>query len=396
MKKLLQGFLPKKSHFVGIDMGVCDIKLAEIKIVDGSPEVVALRRRPAPPGLWTDRADEESLAQVLKEIACLDLKEAITCIGGEKVVSRIVRLPRLKDKELEAVAAFEIQKLMPAMADRLIVRQVALNGAPGGPAKPAAPCPEGEEPEAASDGEGGQDILLLAVPAATVYQYHSIFARAGMTVTAFDLQAFALWRVFGGTLQGTAAIADIGAKTSQLVLAKEGMIRFVRLMPTGVDIPAGLLVNAFGGGVADALNILRDGDLSATGEKDEPQHLRAGRGPSMGSFRQIRQEAAAAPDREPVNRKSAELAGVLQEGLAEITKELRRSLRYYSNQESAPIEKLVLSGGICRLKGLAGYLERVLGLSVEVGVPDITFSPDAAYSPEYAVSIGLALREVTG
>lgn len=396
MKRMLQRFLPKKNHFVGIDIGTCDIKLAEIKIIDGFPEVVALRNQPTPPGVWTDIIDEESLVLALKEIACLDLKEAITCIGGEKVVSRIVRLPRMNDKEMESAAVFEIQKFMPTMVDQLIIRHVILNGADGGPARPAFVLRKRKEPEVTGDRGEGQDVLLLAVPAATVYQYYSIFSRAGMVVTAADLQAFALWRVFGRTLQGTVAIADIGAKTSQLVLVKEGMIKFVRLLPTGVDILTDLIINTLGVSVTEAQNILSDSDLSAIEGRDEPEYLQEGDDLLIGSFQQMQVEAAAALDKEPVNPESAGLISVLHEGLAEIIKELRRSLSYYSNQESIQIEKLILSGGICKLKGLTGHLEEVLGLPVEVGVPEIEFSQDTTYSPEFAVSIGLALREVTG
>jgi type IV pilus assembly protein PilM len=396
MKRMLQKFLPKKNHFVGIDIGTSDIKLAEIKIIDGFPEVVALRNQPCPPGVWTDIIDEESLVQALREIACLDLKEAITCIGGEKVVSRIVRLPRMNDKEMESAAVFEIQKFMPTLVDQLIIRHVILNGADSGPSRPAFVLRKKKEPEVNGSQGEGQDVLLLAVPAATVYQYYSIFSRAGMVVTAADLQAFALWRVFGRTLQGTVAIADIGAKTSQLVLVKEGMIKFVRLLPTGVDILTDLIMNALGVSVTEAQNILRDSDLSAIEGRDEPEYLQEGDDLLIGSFQQMQVEAAAALDKEPVNRESAGLISVLHEGLAEIIKELRRSLSYYSNQESIQIEKLILSGGICKLKGLTGHLEEALGLPVEVGVPEIEFSQDTTYSPEFAVSIGLALREVTG
>ena len=41
MKKLFHKILPKKNHFMGIDIGTCEIKAAEVKIIDGFPEVVA-------------------------------------------------------------------------------------------------------------------------------------------------------------------------------------------------------------------------------------------------------------------------------------------------------------------------------------------------------------------
>ncbi|MDD4334952.1 MAG: pilus assembly protein PilM, partial [Desulfotomaculaceae bacterium] len=235
IKKYFKIFLPEKKHFTGVDIGAGHIKVAEIEVIDGTPEVVALRMAPSPPGVWGDNLDEEALVQVLKKILNPNYREVITCIGSEKVVCRIVQLPQMSEKELWSAIKIEIQKYVPVPVSQLVLRYVRLEKAAEGAERKLT-----GEPKGAGGGQDLQDLLILAVPLTIVYQYHGIFSRSGFTVTAVDLQAFALWRIFGRNGPGSAAIVDIGAKTSHFVLMKDGLIRFVRLLPAGSEDVAGI------------------------------------------------------------------------------------------------------------------------------------------------------------
>ncbi len=168
--------------------------------------------------------------QCLKELRGPNGREVITCIGGEKAVSRVVKLPRLSEKELWSAVRFEIEKFVPTPADQLIIRCVRLGRTVNLSANKRAGASHEED-----SAHKTEDLLILAVPLTTVYQYHGIFSRAGFTVAAVDLQAFALWRVFGRGTQGTAALADIGARSSHFVLLRDGLIRFIRYLPAGSE-----------------------------------------------------------------------------------------------------------------------------------------------------------------
>lgn len=397
MKKLLEKFLPKKNHFMGIDIGTYEIKVAEVKIIDGVPEVVSLRRHPAPPGVWTEQFDEESLVQALKEVANPQLKEVITCVGGEKVISRIIRFPQMPGNELEAAVKFEIQKFVPTPVDQLIIRHVPLEGTAGDQEKDPKikiHIPRtGETGEISGKQEEGQDVLILAVPAATVFQYYSLFSRAGLVVTAVDLKAFALWRVFGRTVQCAVAIADIGAKTSHLVLVKDGVIKFVRLLPAGCNILTNIFMDRCGVEFSDALKMIEESAIET--EKD-----RVGKGgvQTIDSLKralpqQVDEEVAVSLESNYDRPRGLQLNNIMREGLQEMTKELRRSLEFYSNQENISAGKLILCGGTSKVKGLPDYLRDALGIPVEAGIPEVYFSEDNVFDPAFAVAVGLALRE---
>lgn len=313
MKKYLRRLLPEKKTFTGVDIGTEEIKAAEIRIADGYPEVAALRRLPSPPGVWTDNFDEESLVQCLKELRGPNGREVITCVGGEKAVSRIVKLPQLNEKELWSAARFEIEKFVPTPVDQLVIRCIRLE-------RPVNLSPNKRAGASRDDDSAPktEDLLILAVPLATVYQYHGIFSRAGFTVAAVDLQAFALWRVFGRDTQGTAALADIGAKTSHFVLLRDGLIRFIRHLPAG------------------------------------------------------------------------------SENISECVIELQRSLDYYARHEDISAEKVVLSGRLDNFRDLNEGLQKNPGIGAEAGAPVVDFTDGVTYDPAFAVSVGLALREVSG
>lgn len=337
IKELARRLLPRRNHFIGVDVGARDVKVAEVKVIDGAPEVVALRRCPSPPGVWNEQFDEEALVQALKELANPRLRQVITCIGGEKVVGRVVRLPAMSERELEAAARFEVEKFVPVPVDQLIIRHVRLG-------------------ESTNGGGTMQNILLLAVPAATVYRYHSIFSRAGLTVTALDLQAFALWRLFGREVAGTVAVADIGAATSHLVVVRDGAIRFVRLLPVGGDTVTRFLMEAYG------IEFTAAEEMKVGGADAAPGAVRA--------------------------------ADLWHGGVVEVGREIRRSLKFWAAEEKVTVEKIILSGGTSKLYGLTEHLREALGVPVEVGRPQVFLAEGVDYDPAYAVAIGLALREV--
>ncbi len=354
MIRLLKNLIPRKTHFVGVDIGAFSTKMVEIKIYDDKVDVIAQRAYPSPAGVWTDSFNEEDLVLALGQVSS-PLNEIVACIGGEKVITRSARFPAMNNKELVAAVELEIGKNLPISTEQMIIRHTTL----------ATPSDELTGRGAAPDFTGsqieGQSVLLMAVPAATIYQYHSIFSRAGLTVTAFDLQAFALWRVFGENIAGTVAIVDFGAKTSRFVVVRNGTIRFIRQLPVGGETLTGSIVDALGLDKAQAQQYKDDSSVSRNSEI----YMQGG----------------------PLRR----IGDILRESLTEFVKEMRRSLSFCAAQEGLNVERIILSGGTSRLKGIADYCHEMLALETAIGVADAML-PDPNFDPSYAVALGLAMR----
>jgi type IV pilus assembly protein PilM len=352
MNKLMQKLVPRKNHFVGVDIGAHSIKVVETRVLDNDVETISQQCYPSIPGVWTDNFDEESLVVALNQ-GNIPLNEVVACIGGEKVIARSSWFPSMSDKELASAAQIEIGKFLPASTEKMEVRYVRLDQ------DPIAQVSKKLTMDMA--GGVGQTVLLLAVPSAIVYQYHSIFSRAGMTVTAFDLQAFALWRVFGRDLAGTVAIIDLGEKTSQLVVVKNGSIQFIRLMPVGGEILTKTISDNFSVDMAQAQKLKEESSVA----RDSEIYLQSGMPQRIGN--------------------------ALREGLTELIKEVRRSLNFCSAQEKLNVERVILSGGTSKLNGITDYCEEMLGLKTEIGVPQAGL-PGQVFDPAYAVALGLAVR----
>jgi type IV pilus assembly protein PilM len=184
-----------------------------------------------------------------------------------------------------------------------------------------------------------------------------------MTVTAFDLQAFALWRVFGRDIDGTAAIIDIGEKSSQFVVVKDGAIRFIRLLPVGGITLTRVITSAFSVESAQA--------------------------------ERLKEESSVAQDSEIYKQggSAQRISGVLREGLTELIREVNRSLNFYATQERQSVERIILSGGTSKLNGITDYCQEKLGIKAEIGVAQ-TGLPWQGFDPAYAVALGLAMRGI--
>lgn len=214
---LKQYFRSYKSHLLAIDIGAYSIKLLEMKIDKGRPSISALGSI-ASPSAREGKLDEEELVIALNQLittCSVSATEVITAISGTKVITRQIRLPAMPDQELAKAVFSEAQEHIPLPIDDLTVRYVKLSQ---------------EQVEQTNY----LNVMLIAVPTALVEQYYHIFLMAGLKVTAMDLQAFGLWRLFGQEKDSDAlAVADIGYSHSQLMVIKDGEIKFLRGMAEG-------------------------------------------------------------------------------------------------------------------------------------------------------------------
>ncbi len=360
LKGLLRKLAPKKNHFAAVDIGASEIKLVEISTVDGSPVVTAFGKLPTPPDTLDDLADEGVLVNALNELVLtsgLQLREVITTISGDKVVTRHIKLPVMPDKELETAVRFQVEKLIPVPAYELTIRHLKL-GVTG------------------VNGKKTLHLLAAAVPTSYIYDFYRVFARADLTVAAIDLQVLSLWRVFCGLKPrsgstGTLGVMDIGASSTQFLVVRDGLLEFTRTLPVGGNLLTQSLAEYYGY------------------ELGQASQMKEERGRLLSS-----EEAAA------TSEEAMQMDFSLRDGLSELVREIRRSIDFYASQEgAAPIERFVLSGGAVKLAGFREFMADAMEVPVEFGDPGLSGQPVDETSPEafdqaYAVALGSALREV--
>ncbi|WP_459911234.1 type IV pilus biogenesis protein PilM [Desulfotomaculum defluvii] len=319
MRKLIR----PKPCLTAVDIGTQEIKLIELKLSNGVPLIHKYASMATPP-LREGKLAEEETAQALTrltDLAGISSREVITAISGAKVITRQMKLPPMEDGALEETVKSEVSKYIPLPVEDLTLRYVKLGLEKG-------------------EAEDQLNIMLIAVPTALVEQYYHIFFMAGLTLKAIDLQAFGLWRLFGRTESTrTLAVLDIGSTYSQVLVMKEGKIKFLR----GITIGSQAFIQ----------------EIAFLNHPEAPG------------------------------------------GMHNLALELKRSLDYYCSQRGEEtIQRVILTGGGSKLNGVEQYLSRICSVPSQIEIPahwrsyDQDSEQNTPYDPSYAVSLGLALREV--
>ncbi|WP_333870604.1 type IV pilus assembly protein PilM [Desulforamulus putei] len=348
-------------HINAVDIGQDSIKILQLQKKGQSLRVAQQISHPSPGLDALEKGNVAHIAAALKEAAAragINKAKVISFIGGQRVITRQITMPPMPEDELQKAVVWEAEKLMPIPVADLEIRPVVL------------------EKKNNDFGEVIQlHVLLAAAPKRLVYSYYEIFDRANLILTAIDLPALSLWRVFFSDFsipekKEIQAVVDIGNTTSHFIIMKKGILSYVRSL--SVD-----------------LSYTNKGQVKETQDfgQAEPDSLYTG----FDDF-EIIQEAAVSNEWELP-------PGMTDESLlySELVTEIRRSLDFYRLQErDVSIEQMIITGGGSKLDGLAQILELELGLPVLVGYPSLKPGVGKVQElhPKFTMAFGLALREV--
>lgn len=323
----------RKKPIIAVDLDDVSIRTAAVtKNSKGLDCRVSAFSTPGTGGVET--GDAAALAEALKaaaEQAGFAGGKVISAVGGEKVILRQLTIPKMPEREIAAALRWEAERLIVTSLEELELRHIVLG-------------------ETVVDDIPQYAVLLAAVPKETVYRYYEIFSRANLKLTALDLPALALWRVFANeyaSYQGlpNKAAVYIGFSASYLIVVKERQLRYVRTLSVGIN------------------NILESIGVQPTSHT-------------------VIADAAAAADY--AVREQIFYSG----GMQDIITDIKRSLDFYHLQnKDEQVENLVLTGCLNELPGITTLFEQELAMNAVTGQA-------LDHPAEFSVAIGLALREV--
>jgi type IV pilus assembly protein PilM len=221
----------------------------------------------------------------------------------------------------------------------------------------------------ASGGQRLLRVLLVAAQKEMLAGHLEAVREAGLRPEGIDLNPIALLRSLGpvaGFEEGAEALVDVGARVTNMVVHDNGVLRFVRILLMGGEDVTSTLERA--------LEVDRD-----TAERTK---LTASAGGEVDS----------------------EAGDLVAERLEVFVEEVRGSLDFYrSQQDAAPLGRVVVSGGGSLLGPLVERLQAVTGVPVEhgrtlagvrVGRLGLDAEALAELEPTIAVPVGLAMRAV--
>jgi type IV pilus assembly protein PilM len=433
-----------KTSPVGLDLGRTSLSAVRLRHQTGGSVLLSAALDNLPAGLIQEGEvkDVDGLAFALKDFwKTHKIKGRRVTIGlaNQKVVVRTLEFPMLDEKELRSAIEFQAQDYIPipieeAVFDFHILGEVT-----------------------SEEGIQKQRVLVVAAQKVMVMDFINAIKKAKLTVDGVDLQAFSMLRSLSessfleveGERKEAIAIANIASDITNIVVTTDGEPQFTRIVAFGGDnftksiqdlqgstyaeaevlkaqiglaAPGVMRPEEDSGGIAEstpegaesqgAAQSEETGIIQVPPEPTSPQESGQDTEPVSEPPMMGTPETGNKPDNDwsqgPPDPESPEeikkgIMRVLELTADALADEIRRSLDYYMSQEqSATVSKLVLSGGGAMLANLDLHLAQVFPFPVEIGNPlrritqnrsGISDEALSALAPRLAIAIGLALED---
>jgi type IV pilus assembly protein PilM len=262
-----------------------------------------------------------------------------------EVVSRLVRLPPLKESEIRDVLKFEAETFVPYPLDQVSIDYEIIE----------------------KDDAGRLSVFVIAAKNNLIQAYVKLFKMVGLELIALESSSVSIKRVMETSVGkvGGAIVLDIGDKTSDIISLIDGNVHFARSLSVG------------GESITRSISISLGLDMASADEYKKAYGM-----------------------------KEMELEGKIRTAIMpvfqNIAEEIRKAMALFLEEHSKPIDVLVLSGGGAHLPGLAEELTKLLGVEVQVIQPflkidtskislPINISTDAC---RFTLAVGLSLRGI--
>jgi len=353
-----------KGRLIGLKIGASQLAAARVAN-NGSAELLQVAREPLAPGIIVggELRDPDALAEALTDFFAkngLPKKGVRLGIANNRIGVRTFEIAGIEDqKQLANAIRFRAQETLPIPIDEAVLDYQVLGEGVG------------------EDGLPTKRILLVVAYRELIDRYVDACKKAGITLVGIDLEAFALLRALQAPQEGVGTDASaalvvvaIGHERSTFAVSDGRVCEFTRVLEWG-----GSALNVAIARAVDAAPSEVENTKRALSLMDEmvPDGITADQAKNA---------------RESMRR-----------AIQTFARELVSSLQYYQNQPgSLGIGEIVLTGGTAHLPGIAGELERLIGVHVRVGDPLARMKVSKKVGqPEQigslAVAIGLGIED---
>jgi type IV pilus assembly protein PilM len=347
--------MARHSGALGVDIGSTAIKVVELsgngQAAGNGGAARAAVSVPTPAkaleeGRITDPALVGRALREALQAAGIRTRRAVAAVNGQVALMREVRMPQLPPDEMRQAARFEVERYLPYPIAEVTFDTVVV----------------GENQEG---GATKADVLVVAARTDVLQQHAAALQAAGLEPAVLEVEPLAVVRAVASRApaEHVTACIHIGSSVTMILVAEGEVPRVIRTVAFGT---AQLLEAA-------------SSRLGATGEPPEVLQARV---------------ASAGSDGVPGLREAVD------DSLASLVTEIRRSLEYYGGRYRAAVpDRIVVTGGGAALPGITASLTAALDMPVELGDPfaDLGGFPGQAApqaAPAYAVAAGLARRGV--
>lgn len=331
----------------GLDIGRYSIKVVEVNVSSNKKVLVAAASSQTPAGGIQSESpvDIKLVSEAVKKLvdsANLTTNKCSVSLVEAQVLTRLIRMPNLTDKELSAAINWEAEQYIPLPVKDVNLQYQVVNR------------PDVKE-------GGTMDVLLVAAPKKLVEKYLNIVKEANLSPNSFEPESIALSRALTKIDDPATVIISIGAVSTEIVVAAKGNIYLTRSIATG------------GASLTKAVMA----ELNLPQKQAEEYKMAYG----------------LADD-----KLSGKVASVLRPIVNILSSEILKAVEYIrANYKDVEINRIVVCGGAAYLPGLGEFLAERSSFEVSLGDPWADFEKEglilkmAGLGSFYAVSTGLAL-----
>lgn len=330
---------------IGLDIGASSIRAVETRKRRNGQIISNFGQAPLPPGTVQGGVirDDKTVTTALRHLwsaSKFRSRQVVLGVSSPQVVVREMTVTNLPRKELRKSLPFQVRDQLPLPVETALLDFQPL-----------------EQPR-----DGNVRGLLIAAPKEAVMIAVRAVERANLHIERVDLGSFALLRAASQLDGQIEAIVDIGAHATSLVIHADGVPLILRTVPRG-----GAEVTEI---VATRLGV------------------------SLPEAEALKCQIGLMADFQP------RVAAAVQEAVRPLVNEIRSSLTYLSsNDRSAAVNRIGLTGGGALLPGLMEELSHQLGVDVILANPVARLLNSRRgrhdnldrYQSSAAVSIGLTL-----
>lgn len=338
------------NQLFGLDIGRAFIKVVQIES-KGSKKVLVAAGVLLTSGGGIISESPVELSKVSDAIrscvsaAKIELTKCAVSLVESQVVTRMITLPVLTEKELASAINWEAEQYIPLPIKDVVLQYKVIN----------------KEVTSAS-GESKMEVLLIAAPKRVIQKYIKVVKEAGLHSGALETESSALSRSLTKPSDPATVIVSMGALSTELIVAQAGNVLFTRSVATG------------------GVNLTR----AIMSEFNLPQE----------QAEQYKQTYGVLED-----KLSGKIAVVLKPILDIVIGEILKAVEYCRGQiHTSEVSSVVICGGGAFLPGLLGLLVERINLEVSLGDPWADFVKEglvtrlAGQGSIYSVATGLALR----
>ncbi|HEX9867000.1 MAG TPA: type IV pilus assembly protein PilM, partial [Candidatus Tectomicrobia bacterium] len=294
---------------IGIDIGSHAIKLVRFSPIGGSYQLLNLAMLPIPPEAVVDGviADIPVIQATLRRLIGLEKitdKDVVLALSGHSVIVKKVQMVRMSEEELANAIPYEAEQHIPFDVYDVNTDFQILDAANAGLGK-----------------SGQMEVLLAAAKKGRVEELSLVAHGANLTPAVIDVDMLALINGFELNYPEDShghviSLVHLGASMITVLILKDGLSIFQRDSTVGGHQYTAALQKALGLNHEDA-------------------------------------EAVKIGVR-PWNRAQTDVLTSLRRVTEEVIIEIQRSFEFYlASAGDEPVEKVYLSGGSSRLKGLS-------------------------------------------